>query len=56
MAEDIRLVFSSIFAQGYLRRAKLPHGWLVMESKTGLTFVPFAADGSGWGPNDPLEL
>ena len=42
-------------------RTKLPHGWLVSNAMwnaegIGSTFVPFAEDGTGWGPNDDLDL
>ena len=39
-------------------RAKLPHGWLVYGGEDDKTpcFVPFAEDGTGWGPNDPAAL
>ncbi len=39
----------------WVHRARLPHGWLVKvqsEAGEGLTFVPFASDGTGWGPCD----
>jgi hypothetical protein len=40
-------------------RQKLPHGWLVTINSgygEGITFVPFAEDGTGWGKNDPTDL
>lgn len=39
-------------------RAKLPHGWLVREASRPLktpAYVPFAADGTGWGQTDLLN-
>ena len=39
----------------WVHRAKLPHGWLVKvqsDAGEGLTFVPFAGDGTGWGAGD----
>tara|TARA_B110000495_G_scaffold196180_1_gene204694 strand:- start:222 stop:440 length:219 start_codon:yes stop_codon:yes gene_type:complete len=43
---------------GRIGRLKLPHGWLLTVYKTdgGLTFVPFAENGTGWGKNEPVEL
>ena len=36
-------------------RHKLPHGWIVRVGH-GTTFVPFAAEGTGWGKSDPVPL
>ena len=39
----------------WVHRAKLPHGWLVKVQSAageGVTFVPFATDGTGWGAGD----
>ena len=39
----------------YIRRYKLPHGWMV-NVRGGGGFVPFAEDGTGWGKHDPTRL
>ena len=41
-----------------LRRYRIPRGWLVSVTKSegSLAYVPFSADGTGWGPNDPVSL
>ena len=42
-----------------ISRIKLPHGWVVMAgrlSNLGTCFVPFAASGTGWGKNDPVQI
>lgn len=38
------------------QRYKLPHGWLLLSEDYGTAFIPFAEDGTGWGPSDSVCL
>ena len=59
MAKKLKWTKDSLYLARYTMRAKLPHGWLIRvndDTGGGITFVPFAENGTGWGPDDDLEF